>query len=101
MIKALIQVVFTSHHPDTEMRLSCYSTPLPAPQEKTRETAAALSSYGVIIIIGDYVYSHQFNEMVKSRYATLASITPVEAISPPFCFSYYSIKLFSEKSNSH
>ena len=86
MIKALIRVIFAPHHPDTEVRLSCYSTPLPAPQEKARETAAALSSYGVIIIIGDYVNSHQFNEMVKSRYATLASITPVEAISPPLLF---------------
>ena len=49
-----------------------------------RETVAYLCSYCIFIIIGDYVKVHRINESVRARYATLVSITPVEAVSPPF-----------------
>ncbi len=83
MIKTLIRVVFASHHPDTEMRLSCLFDASSRSTGESERDGSRVKRLQRNYNRWRLCYFHQFNEMVKPRYATPASITPVEAISPP------------------
>jgi len=50
--------------------------------EKIRQNGSRLSGYGVCIIVCDYVYFPPFYEKVRSRYATVASLSPSKPFRP-------------------